>query len=40
MGRTSYCAPTPIWLGALILGILVLPHVTIAGHHVRIWLFP
>jgi hypothetical protein len=30
----------PISLGILILGVLVLPHVAIDGHHYRVWLFP
>lgn len=30
----------PLWLGILVFGLLVLPHVTIAGHHWHVWLFP
>lgn len=29
-----------IWLAFLVIGVLLLPHLTIHGHHVRIWLFP
>ena len=36
--RRRFRARWAIWLALLLLGLLVLPHFTIGGHHWRFWL--
>jgi hypothetical protein len=33
-------APWALWLGLLVLGLLVLPHLTIHGRHWHVWFLP